>query len=53
VDKWSCLRVIIDFVFEWQQLKPGRVSFCTDATAFDAAKQLVMGRALINFAGVV
>ena len=26
VDKWSCLRVIIDFVFEQQQLKPGRVS---------------------------
>ena len=31
VDKWSCLRVIFDFVFEQQQLKPGRVSFCTDA----------------------
>ena len=31
MDKWSCLRVIIDFVFDLQQPKPGLVSFCTDA----------------------
>ena len=27
VDKWSCLRVIIDFVFKQQQLKPGPCLF--------------------------
>jgi len=51
MDKWSCLRVIIDFVFEWQQLKLGRVSFVQ--MPFDAAKQSVFGRAPPSFAGVV
>jgi len=34
VDKWSCLQVIIDFIFEQQQLKPDRVSVCTDAIQY-------------------
>ena len=41
MDKWSCLQVIIDFVFDQQQPKPGRASFCTDAI-----RQSVLGRAL-------
>ena len=40
--KWSCLWVIIDFLFDQQQLKLGHVSFCTDAIA----KQSVLGNAL-------
>ena len=27
MNKWSCLQVIIDFVFEQPQPKPGHVSF--------------------------
>ena len=50
MDKWSCLRVIFDFIFEQLQLKPGRVSFVQ--MPFNAAKQSVMGRALLSFAGV-
>ena len=50
MDKWSCLRVIFDFVFEQQQLKPGHVSFLQ--MLFNAAKQLVIGRVLLSFAGV-
>ena len=48
VNKWSCLQVIFDLVFEQQQLKPGHVSFVQ--TPFNAAKQLVMGCALLSFA---
>ena len=50
MDKWSCLRVIIDFV-EQQRLKPGHVSFVQ--MPFDVAKQSVLGCALPSFAGVV
>ena len=50
MDKWSCLRVIIEFIFEHQQRKPSRVSFVQ--TPFDAAKQSVLGLALPSFAGV-
>ena len=47
MDKCSCLRVIIDFIFEQQQLKMGCVSLC-----IDTAKQSVLGCALPSFAGV-
>ena len=43
MDKWSCLLVINDFVFDQQKPKPGRVSFCTDAIRCGSA--ISMGRA--------
>ena len=44
MDKWSRLPVIIDFVFNQQQPKPGCVYFVQ--TPFDVAKQSVLGHVL-------
>ena len=48
MDCWACLWIIIDFVFEQQQPKPGSVSFCTDRP-YNAAKQSVFGACTTEF----
>jgi len=50
VDKWSCLRVIIDFVFDQQQPKLGRDYFCKDAIR--CGQTISIGVCAMKFAGV-
>ena len=50
MDKWLCLRVILTSFLNSNS--SNRAVFLFVQMPFDAAKQIVMGRVLLSFAGV-